>query len=224
MKQYWNMDEISDGKRYSSKDLVHIGCDGCKGNADCCRLTADTIILDPYDMYELQVATGYTFEKLYGAYLGLRAVDGVILPFLCKNENTGACAFLNADGRCSIHKHRPGFCRLFPLGRIYEKDSFSYFLQVNECPCAVRPKTEISKWLEIPNIKTYENYILKWNRILQKEQERASEMLAEENFEIKAREISLRILKIFFIAPFDINTDFYAQFEERIKLMGDNET
>lgn len=215
MKQQWNMDEISDGKRYCSKDLVHIGCDGCRGNADCCRLTADTIILDPYDMYELQAATGYTFEKIYGAYLGLRAVDGVILPFLAKNENTGACAFLNADGRCSIHKHRPGFCRLFPLGRIYEGDSFSYFLQVHECPCTVTPKTEVSKWLEIKNLKTYEEYISKWHGLLSKEQETARALLSEEGREQAAGEISMRILKTFFITPYDTSSDFYAQFEAR---------
>lgn len=215
MKQQWNMDEISDGKRYSANDLVRIGCDGCGGGADCCRKTADTIILDPYDMYELQTATGYTFEKLYGAYLGLRVVDGIILPFLEKNENTGACAFLNADGRCTVHKHRPGFCRLFPLGRIYEDDSFSYFLQVHECPCNVKPKTEISKWLEIPNLGTYEKYILEWHRLLEKEQETASKLLAEEGKEQEAGDLSMRLLKTFFITPYDINTDFYLQFEQR---------
>ena len=30
-----DMNEISDGRRYKAGDMVRIGCDGCKGGADC---------------------------------------------------------------------------------------------------------------------------------------------------------------------------------------------
>ena len=56
------------------------------------------------------------------------------------------CAYLDADGRCRIHDVRPGICRLFPLGRVYDdKGDFSYFLQTGECAKKNLAKIKVKK-------------------------------------------------------------------------------
>ena len=54
-----DINEISDGRRYRSGDMVKIGCAECTGCSECCRQVDDTIILDPYDIYN-KVYDGYT--------------------------------------------------------------------------------------------------------------------------------------------------------------------
>ena len=65
MEHKVNLEEISDGKLYTLNDMVRLGCDGCQGNASCCRFAEDTITLDPYDFYQLAILPGLSFEALY---------------------------------------------------------------------------------------------------------------------------------------------------------------
>ena len=135
MERNVEIDKISDGKRYGANDLVKVGCDDCRGCSACCHGMGDSIVLDPMDVYRLEKKLGKTMEEiLLAGNVALRVVDGVILPHLKMTEQSDRCSFLNEEGRCSIHDARPGFCRMFPLGRLYEDGTFSYFLQVNECP------------------------------------------------------------------------------------------
>ena len=60
---------------------------------------------------------------------------------------------------------------MFPLGRFYKNHSFQYFLQVHECPKTDRSKVKIKKWLDTPNLKTYEKYIADWHFFLKGLQE-----------------------------------------------------
>jgi len=219
MKRIVNINEFTEDKLFKASDLVRIGCDGCSGQATCCRDTDDTIILDPYDVYELEKVTKLDFAGLYGKYIALRVVDGVILPYLTKSELTGSCVFLGLDGRCSIHSHRPGFCRLFPLGRIYHDDTFSYFMQEGQCPCSAKPKTEIAKWLGIPNLKQYESYVLTWNSILETNQKEALKLASSKDDSpeaaAKMKQISMALLNKYYLSPYDTNVDFYTQFLTR---------
>ena len=133
MKRNIDMQEVSDGKLYTSADLARLGCSDCAGCSDCCQGMGESIILDPYDIYQLTKRLGCTFQDLLQDKIELNPVDGVILPNLALNGSEEKCGFLNEQGRCSIHAIRPGFCRLFPLGRIYEDHTFHYFLQIHEC-------------------------------------------------------------------------------------------
>ena len=150
--------------------------------------------------------------------VSLAVYEGLTLPHLaCAELKTGgspekdmACVFLDENGRCRVHSFRPGFCRLFPLGRYYDDGCFYYFLQSGECKKNDRTKVKISKWLGIDNLPVYEAYILKWHEI----QENIKEYLkscGDEN----ARKINMMLLKLFYLTPYDINRDFYEQFEER---------
>ncbi len=208
---------VSDGKLYTANDLVKADCGGCKGCSECCRTMADTIILDPWDVYHLTTGLNVTFEALLQKELELKVVDGIVLPYLKMQPDTNACAFLNEEGLCGIHAIRPGFCRLFPLGRIYtDKNSgpgFHYFLQIHECPKPNKTKVKIKKWLGIPDLKQYEAYITDWHSYLKQRQIAA--MNPDSDAEI-VKTLSMDILRRFYLTPYRTE-DFYQEFYHRLK-------
>ena len=130
MKRNIDLKEISDGRLYSSGDMVKAECHDCEGCSDCCQGMGDSIILDPMDIWRLLRGIKKDFSVLMGEnYISLGVVDRMILPNLKMDVQKDACPFLNDEGRCSIHSCRPGLCRLFPLGRYYEENGFKYFIR-----------------------------------------------------------------------------------------------
>jgi len=212
MKRNVDFNEISDGKRYELEDMVRADCAGCAGCSACCRGMGNTVVLDPYDAHRLVTGTGMTLEQLLQNHLELNVVDGVILPNLKMAGENEACAFLNEEGRCSIHPYRPGICRLFPLGRIYEDGTFHYFLQVNECRKGNRSKVKIKKWIDTPDVKKYDAYINIWHYFLKDLQKIA----LEDEEGTAAKTVSMFVLKQFYLTPFHPELDFYEQFERRL--------
>ena len=203
--------EISDGKRYSSNDMARIGCDGCKGCSACCK-NMEAIVLDPFDIYNLSKGTGNTFSELLNDKIEVGIVDGVLLPNIRMDLNTGACNFLDTAGRCSIHAYRPGICRLFPLGRIYENGKFDYFIQKYECKKTNLSKVKIANWLDIPNIKKYESFVLEWHDLIKE----LGEDMKNSQSDVMRKKIGMVFLNIFYATPYDTEADFYEQFKERI--------
>ena len=133
MRRDVSLEEISDGRLYELNDLVKTDCQDCAGCCDCCQGMGDSVILDPYDVDRLSKGLHKSAEQLMEESLELGIVDGNILPHLRMTGSKEQCIFLNGEGRCSIHSIRPGFCRLFPLGRVYDEGSFKYILQIHEC-------------------------------------------------------------------------------------------
>lgn len=213
MERNWDMNQVSDGKRYYSNDMVKLGCQECAGCSSCCHDMGSSIVLDPYDVYRLTKASGWSFEQMLEYCLELNVVDGVILPNLKMDEEKNQCTFLNEEGRCSIHVARPGICRLFPLGRIYENGAFQYFLQVHECKKENRTKVKISKWLETPQLKQYEEFVCQWHYYLKEIQEKVVNGMEQE----RIKQVSMVILNEFFMKPYNTKEDFYPQFQERIE-------
>lgn len=166
MEREVSLEEISDGKLYGTNDMVRADSGGCEGCFACCRGMGSSIILDPLDMFRLTVNLGMTQEQLLAGPLELNVVDGIILPNIRMTGRDEACSFLNSEGRCGIHPCRPGFCRLFPLGRLYENRSFRYFLQVHECPRENRSKVKVRKWIDTPDVKEYEKFVNDWHYFL----------------------------------------------------------
>lgn len=206
---------ISDGKKYTSEDLAKISCDNCENCSACCKFTDDTIFLDPWDMYMLKKVVSDSFDDLMKkGSIGLTLADGVVTPYLGKDKNTKACVFLNERGRCSIHDNRPGFCRMFPLGRVFEDDgTFKYFNQIYECPYPNKSKIKIKTFLGIDRLKTYEEFVVIWHGI----QKNLSEFVMQSDDEELIKQLNMKMLTIFFINPYDTSDDFYPQFEARIK-------
>lgn len=211
MERDIDLKEISDGRLYTSNDMVKIGCNDCAGCSECCRVVEDTIILDPYDIFQLEKRLNTDFETLLAERMELSVVDGVILPHLRIRPDGNGCTFLREDGRCTIHDSRPGFCRMYPMGRIYEGEDFKYFLQVHECSYPDKTKVKLKKWLGIPQLARYEQYIKDWHFFLKKIQETLSDT---ENQEI-VKSINMHLLNQFYVKLYE-EADFYEQFYYRI--------
>ena len=199
MKRNVDINEISDGRLYSSGDMVKADCHDCEGCSECCRGMGSSIILDPMDIWRIQKGIGKGFQALLEeGKIELNMADGMILPDLKMDTEREACPFLDSRGRCSIHASRPGLCRLFPLGRYYEENGFKYFIQIHECRKQDRGKIKIKKWLGIPNLKAYENYIMEWHAFLN-QCENALETLSEADF---TRPHTWRLMRMDFMKSF----------------------
>ena len=214
MKRYVSLEEISDGKLYTANDMVKADCLGCRDCSRCCHEMGDTILVDPYDVWRFQKGLGKGANELLAeGLIALRVVDGAIVPHLkmAPDGEGEKCPFLDGQGWCTIHASRPGLCRLFPLGRYYEGDGFRYFLQKGECEHP-KAKVKISKWLDVPELPKYEEYVLTWHRI-QKQVEELTTGNQEEGF---AKNLNMFLLKTFYLAPYDGTLDFYGQFSKRV--------
>lgn len=208
-----DLKEVSDGRLYTANDMVKLGCNDCAGCSQCCRMVGDTIILDPYDMYQLEQILPMGLEEMMEDRIELRMVDGIVQPNLRIRTDGRGCTFLSEEGRCTIHLHRPGFCRMFPLGRIYEGEDFRYFLQVKECPYPGKSKVKIKKWLGIPELSRYEEYVRKWHFFLKEAQRVIGGM---ENQDM-VKSFVMYLLEQFYVNRYDTEKDFYVQFEERLQ-------
>ncbi|MBP3205995.1 MAG: YkgJ family cysteine cluster protein [Lachnospiraceae bacterium] len=209
MKRNVSLAEISDGKLYTENDMVKADCRGCAGCSDCCRGMGESIILDPYDAYRLSRGLNRPFAGFLEREIELHVVDGVILPNLKMAGPGEACAFLNEQGRCSIHPYRPGICRIFPLGRYYENGTFQYFLQTGECKAA-HSKIKVSKWIDTPDQKRNREFVTRWHYLLKELEE-----LLPTADEDKTKQINMGLLQLFFFTDYDEKSEFYEQFNSR---------
>lgn len=197
---------------YSGNDMAKLGCNECAGCSECCRGMGQSIVLDPYDLFQLQKATGLNFARLMQEKIELHVEDGLILPSLKMQSGSDACGFLNQDGRCTIHGYRPGLCRLFPLGRNYDEKGLHYFLLEDACQIQSRTKVKIKKWLGISPLPQYEKFLIEWHDLRKDMQARLMEQKSDEY----TKSINVKMLEVFYQKPYDIEEDFYAQFEERM--------
>lgn len=212
MKRNVKMEEISDGKLYTANDLVKADCGDCEGCSACCRGMGSSIVLDPLDVYRLTEGLGVRFEQLLVEKIELNVVDGIILPNLKMGGAKECCAFLNEEGRCSIHGIRPGICRLFPLGRFYENGSFQYFLQIHECKKENRTKVKVKKWIDTPDLKSYEAFVSQWHYFLLDIQEKFLKIEEE-----KIKSVNMFLIQSFYLEPYNKEEDFYSQFTKRLE-------
>ncbi|WP_274422514.1 YkgJ family cysteine cluster protein [Blautia sp. XA-2221] len=213
MKRNVTLEEISDGNLYGANDMVKADCQDCKGCSDCCQGMGDTVILDPLDVHRLCEGLKKSPEELLGSVLELGVTDGNILPHLAMKGQEERCVFLNTEGRCSIHDIRPGFCRLFPLGRYYTEDGFKYILQIHECKKKNRSKIKVKKWLDTPDLKQYEKFVLDWHNFLLEVQE----VFYDTEDETLVKNLNMYVLSRFYYTPYKEEEDFYPQFYVRLE-------
>lgn len=217
MERFVMIDEISDGRMYTADDLVKADAFGCRGCSWCCENMCDTIVLDPYDIFQLSKNLNTSFAGLMlDGYIDIGLHDCLSMPNI-KDKGKG-CGFLSEQKRCAVHGFRPGICRLFPLGRYYHDDTFSYILQTHECMIEERNEVKVRDWLEIEDLKTYEEYVLKWHAFIKN----LSNFMKEPAEPGVKRNIHILFLKKFYETPYDLNADFYAQIYERMKAWEDS--
>lgn len=197
---------------YQSNDMAKVGCNDCQGCSACCRGMGQSILLDPYDIYQLQTATGENFVGLMQEKIDLHVENGIILPAIKMQQTTDACGFLTKEGRCGIHTYRPGLCRLFPLGRNYDGNGLQYFLLEDACHIKTRTKLKIKKWLDIPMLARYEKFLVTWHALRKQIMNR----IADKQSDAYTQMINVKLLELFYQKPYDAGSDFYQQFEERM--------
>lgn len=211
MERNCKLEEISDGRFYELQDMVKVGCGDCKGCSACCQGMGNSLVLDPLDIHRLCVHLQRSFEELLSDTVELNLVDGVILPNLKMVGEMEQCVFLNEEGRCKIHAYRPGFCRIFPLGRYYEEGSFSYILQVNECAKTNKTKVKLSKWIDTPDLGKNQEFVNNWHYFLKDIQKK---MVEAEEDQVR-KQLSMVVLQFFYLTPYG-QEHFYEEFEERL--------
>lgn len=197
-------------KLYDLNDLVRTDCHDCHDCSSCCREMGDSILLDPYDAYQFQRKEKPLPALLESGEAALTVWNGMILPHLQMNEATRACSFLSVDGRCGIHDHRPGICRLFPLGRNFSDGKMNYFLLDHACENNSRSKIKVSKWLGIEPAEAYHSFVLEWHDF-----RREMVNILADGEEEQAKQLNLYLLRTFFLAPYDTSDDFFSQFTQR---------
>ena len=213
MRREVTLEEISDGKLYDANDMVKADCQDCKGCCDCCKGMGDSVILDPYDVCRLARGLGRNPADLIGTVLELGVSDGNILPHLRMQGREERCVFLNEEGRCSVHAIRPGFCRLFPLGRYYTEENFKYIIQIHECAKKNRSKIKVKKWIDTPDLKQYEKFVWDWHQFLLDVQEVFYQTVGA----ALIKNLNMYVISRFYTKPYEEAQDFYVQFYERLK-------
>ena len=207
-----DLNKITDNRLYTRDDIVNISCDGCRGCSDCCKSVGDSIILDPYDIYNLSKALSRSFADIMEDVIEIRLIDNLILPNILIDEENG-CKMLDENGRCKVHDLRPGYCRLFPLGRLYdESGDFKYIHQIHECDYPDKGPALISSWIGIDDLETYEAYIRRWHKFLKK----LGEYIGGLDDTRKKEHFAWLPVRVFYEPAYDTSEDFYPQFEKRI--------
>ena len=191
---------------YELNDMLKLSCQDCAGCFSCCVGMGNSVVLTPYDVFELEKNLEVTFEQLMSEKLELGISDGIILPNLKMAGEGERCGFLNKEGRCSIHAFRPGICRLFPLGRQYGENEISYIFLEHACPKPNKTKVKI-----IANIEQNEAFLLNWHKL----KKQAIELIERAKEDTMAKELNMYLLNLFFVQPYDTKQDFYVQFEVR---------
>lgn len=201
---------------YHLNDMVRADCHDCRGCSACCREMGDSILLDPYDAYQFQKKGMPVQTLIDSGAVALTVWRGMILPHLKMSEETGACPFLSAEGRCGIHAFRPGMCRLFPLGRNFADGKLNYFLLEDACENHSRSKIRVSRWLGIEPAEDYHEFVIKWHDF-----RRDMVDILSGAAEDQAKQLNLYLLHTFFLNPYEMECDFDTQFAERIDRITD---
>lgn len=208
---------------YGLNDMVKAGCNDCKGCSSCCQGMGQSIVLDPYDIWQLERGLNCTFAELLQEkeLIELSIEDGIILPNLIMQGTMEKCGFLNEEGRCRIHAFRPGLCRLFPLGRNYENHKLQYFLLEDACICTSMTKVKVKKWLEIQDSRRYEEFLIKWHDLRRRLKDKFADLETDMESGLSEmdimKDINIKLLNIFYETQY-LEDDFYGQFDERTEL------
>ena len=98
------------------------------------------------------------------------------------------------------------------LGRYYDMDGFKYFYRFMNA-FAKPDKSKNKKWLDIPDLKTYEAYICAWHDYLMA----AEEHIEKAGDELLMKKTDMAILELFYMTPYTRESGFYPQFYERLE-------
>lgn len=210
MKSNITLSEISNGRLYDYNDMVRADAGGCNGCSACCHGIGDDVTLNPQDVYAIRKHLSLSFDELIDHQLSLKADNKLLLPFLRMTGEDDACSFLSEEKRCSIHSYRPDICRLFPLGRVYENDSFHYFLQSGACVKPKLEKVKVKKWIGIEDYPQNKTFIIQWYQFVKALNFRLKFVREE----AELQRMQTYVLDTFYRFPLESVQDFYAYFNQ----------
>lgn len=203
----------TDGHFYGLHDMAKAGCADCEGCFACCTGMGESILLDPYDIYQFQKYWNLSAQELLEQNkIALGVENYLILPHMKMQENGDRCAFLGADGLCKIHAHRPGICRLFPLGRDFQNDTLSYILLDALCEKKNRTREKISRLIGIEPAGAYHEFVKLWHDFRCE----MSALIAQAQEE-QGKALNMYLLREFFLSPYNTAADFYPQFQRKVE-------
>jgi len=143
---------LDNAKPVAQNEKVTFRCQLC---GDCCRQVADSVMLEPMDIYRLARHLRERGEPVAGtedvlAQYAHAAWLADSLPIFLLNTvgPLDACVFLKA-GRCSVYEARPRACRLYPFTvapGIRGRD-FEYFLCTEKPHHFVDGTVTVKDWL-----------------------------------------------------------------------------
>lgn len=88
--------------------------EACMGR--CCNNI--TILLDPWDIEVMARHLELAGQEFFGRYCQMELEKGMGWPMVwLAHAQSGNCAFMLPDGKCSIYPARSRNCRTYPLGR-----------------------------------------------------------------------------------------------------------
>ncbi len=96
----------------------------CAGCGRCCF--EKRIVVNPYEIARIAAARNTSTTEV----LEKHTVEG---GTVLKQREDGGCSFLEGKG-CGVHAGRPLVCRLYPLGRIVEKEENERFVRLRGHP------------------------------------------------------------------------------------------
>ena len=86
-------------------------------------------------------------------------------------------------------------------------------MQREGCAKENRSKVKVSKWLDTPDLKQNQQFLIDWHSFRKKMEEILSDIAEEE----QKKTILMFLLNQFYIQPYDFAKDFYPQFYERLE-------
>lgn len=207
-----SLDQISDGRFYDLNDMVKADTRGCVGCSACCYDVGDTIVLNPFDMYEMTRFLSLPYPMLVGNKIDLHTEGKINLPHIKMVGPRQGCGFLDDNERCVIHKHRPSICRLFPLGRYYDQDTFKYIYKTGDCIMPDPSKIKVKKWINIDNYDQNKAFILDWYRFLKALKWRVKFIHDDKEL----ADVNAYIIHHFFDIQWEEGQDFYQEIHDRL--------
>lgn len=80
------------------------------------------------------------------------------------------------------------------------------------CTKENRSKIKVSRWLDTPELKKNQQYLIDWHAFRKK----IESILGEMSDENRKKTITMFLLNTFYINPYDTEQDFYLQFYARL--------
>ena len=137
---------------------------GCKQCGACCRKRSVPIAITSVDLYNIAKATNlHPMDAMIEFTECLPGPDSKLPVLYLKERVDGSCKLLR-NGKCTVQQDKPVVCRVFPLGRLSDGKTFTYFTQ-GACEGEGR-EIKLKDWLDEFNLPALDDACILWAKML----------------------------------------------------------